>query len=127
VLIALFFVFNPYFTKFTTIWADYNKALILYGIAISFSTLQDTTKTQNNFSLKVYQNRRYSRWFITTLAIFILLMIGIGLAGMFFSSNTHLQELSVGLTVFSIGLVGALKTALEMAEYHSKAKAKVLS
>ncbi|RUT67572.1 hypothetical protein D0817_25745, partial [Flavobacterium cupreum] len=51
-VVALGYMVYPYFAGFDTFWASINNALIFVGMAISFSTLQDTTKTQNNFSKK---------------------------------------------------------------------------
>jgi len=59
VAIAMYFAFRPYFgglnqlgEKSDLIFEGINNALIFFGLALSFSTLQDTSKTQNNFSNK---------------------------------------------------------------------------
>ena len=58
-LIAAFFVIKPYINGLEFLkenpnifFLNYNNALIFFGLGIGFSTLQDTTKTQNNFSKK---------------------------------------------------------------------------
>lgn len=38
-----------------------NKGLLFIGLGISFSTLQDITKTQNKLSRVVYQNPKYAK------------------------------------------------------------------
>ena len=37
-------------------WDALNFALTIYGVSISFSTLQDTTKVQNKFSKNIWEN-----------------------------------------------------------------------
>ena len=56
-LIAMYFAIKPYTYIFEAgmenqdkMFADLNSLLIFMGLGISFSTLQDTTKTQNKFS-----------------------------------------------------------------------------
>ena len=59
-LIAMYFAIKPYTYIFEVgvnnqdkMFADLNSLLIFMGLGISFSTLQDTSKTQNKFSLKI--------------------------------------------------------------------------
>jgi hypothetical protein len=40
--------------------------------------------------------------------------------GLFVSKNPNIQELSFGTIIFGIGLIGLLKSAVEMAENHQK-------
>lgn len=68
--VALWYVIKPYTylfddpeNYFLIALADYQNMLIFLGIGISFSTLQDTTKTQNNFSKKVWQSPRKGKAF----------------------------------------------------------------
>jgi hypothetical protein len=53
-MIAMLFALKPYIFGFETLFSDFNKMLVFMGLGISFSTLQDTTKTQNKLSLKIY-------------------------------------------------------------------------
>lgn len=39
-------------------WGNLNIVLIVLGVSISFSTLQDTTTTQNNFSKKIWASEK---------------------------------------------------------------------
>lgn len=118
--VAVFFCYRPLFSGLENIWADFNKGLVFLGLGISFSTLQDTTKTQNKISKRIFENPRYSRIFLIVLSFQIVLFIGMGLAGMFLSDIPALQELSFGFFMFSIGMLGLLKAAVEMAENHAK-------
>ena len=97
-----------------------NNMLIFTGIGVSFSTLQDTTTTQNELSKKVWEDSKKSRRFLILLLLTIGLLFSFGIFAYFFSFNKHLEVLGVGTLVLSIGLIGVLKAAIEMANYHQK-------
>lgn len=119
-LAALYFSFRPILTNLVTIWVDYNKALMLMGIAISFSTLQDTQKTQNQLSKRVFENPKYANIFLVVICVQILVFTSFGIFGFFVSENAAIKEVAFGLILFGMGLVGLLKSAVEMAENHRK-------
>lgn len=128
-LIGLYFSLNPYYTGLDNlkgnpdlVFKSYNSALMFMGLAISFSSLQDTTKTQNKFSKKVWENPQKGKVAIVTMCLMILLTLFSGLVGYFNSSEGALNELSVGLIIFSLGLFGFLKAAIEMFEYNRSDK-----
>lgn len=118
--VAIFFCYRPLLSGLENIWADYNKGLVFLGLGVSFSTLQDTTKTQNKLSKRIWENPRYARIFLIYLSFLIVAFIAMGLVGMFLTDIQALQELSFGFLIFSIGMLGMLKTAVEMAENHGK-------
>jgi uncharacterized BrkB/YihY/UPF0761 family membrane protein len=101
---------------------NYNNALIFFGLAFSFSTLQDTTKTQNNYSKKIWTNPKKGKKmiFLISLVTFSTLLLGIFLY--FFSENDKLKELSFGVIVLGIGLIGFLKSGIEVFENHRSDK-----
>jgi len=103
-------------------WSELNNVLVFVGLAISISTLQDTTKTQNNLSRKVWESPRNGKIFLFVLTITTLLVISLGLVGFLNSAENIHKEISIGLVVFGIGLIGLLKTAIEMFENHRKDK-----
>lgn len=124
-LIGIYFVIKPYlkgidFLKNNPdiIFENFNYTLIFMGLGISFSTLQDTTKTQNNFSKKIWQNFKKGTLFIGLIAFFTFGILIFGIFGYFVSPNEKLQQLSFGTIVFGIGLIGFLKVALEVFENH---------
>lgn len=119
-LIAVFFSVRPYISGFETVFEDLNKVLMFMGLGISFSTLQDTTKTQNKVSLKVYQNPTYARLFFLFTSAIIILLISVGLLGLFELSTPIFQEISLGTLVLGIGMIGMLKAISEMIENHGK-------
>jgi hypothetical protein len=98
--------------------ADFNMGLVFFGIGISFSTLQDTTKTQNNFSKRIYENPTYSKRFLIVLFSQVILFCSIGTWGIFLPETSPIKEISFGLISVGIGMIGVLKAASEMAEYH---------
>lgn len=117
-MVALYYIFKPYITGFETIWEDYNLGLLFMGLSISFSTLQDTTKTQNSISRKVWQNPKKGKIALAFLGLTASIFFLFGMYGIFSSKSLALQNLSYGLIVMGIGIVGLLKTALEMFENH---------
>jgi predicted lysophospholipase L1 biosynthesis ABC-type transport system permease subunit len=119
-ILALAFTYKPILFGIETFWSDLNISLIFMGLAVSFSTLQDTTKVQNKMSLRVWENPKYARMFLIYLGLMILLIMGFGLFGYFVSENQNIQEVAFGAIALSIGLIGLLKAALEMAAFHGK-------
>lgn len=99
-------------------WPQLNMALIFYGISISFSTLQDTRKTQNKISERVWKSPTKGKIFLAIMGTVSLIFMGMGLAGMIYSEQQIHQDIALGLTVIGISLVGMLKAAAEMFENH---------
>ncbi|NME71434.1 hypothetical protein [Flammeovirga aprica] len=128
-LIATYFAFSPYLSGWEhlkqhpeVIFESLNQVLIFMGLGTSFSSLQDTTKTQNNFSKKVWENPTKGKITLLIMCIMILTFLTTGLIGYFKAGDSVLKDLSVGIIVLSLGLLGFLKTAIEMFEYHRKDK-----
>ncbi|MEO6948934.1 MAG: hypothetical protein ABI123_04840 [Ginsengibacter sp.] len=117
-LIGLFYAFKPYVVGLDTIWENYNLAFIFMGLGISFSTLQDTTKTQNKISRKIWENPKKGKRVLVFLACMALFLILYGLYGIYISKSDALEQVSFGIIVFGIGLIGMLKAAMEMFENH---------
>lgn len=124
-LVSLFFAVKPYFSGFDAIanniddlLKDYNYVLIFLGLGISFSTLQDTTKTQNDVSKKVWEDPKKGKRAIWIISGSTLIVLIYGIFGYFISDNPKVKELAFGAIVFGIGLIGFLKTAIEMFENH---------
>ncbi|MDW3192608.1 MAG: hypothetical protein R8G66_09585 [Cytophagales bacterium] len=118
---ALYF-YVPFIQKlFATQELDYQNLdyfLIMLGVALSFSTLQDTTKTQNKLSRKVWENPLFGKVFLIVVAISTFLMIFSGLVFIVLPIESILKDMAVGLTVLGIGFLGVLKAAIEMFENH---------
>ncbi|WP_413511328.1 hypothetical protein [Myroides odoratus] len=99
-------------------YPNLNTALVFLGVGVSFASLQDVTKTQNNFSKKIWKSKRKGKLVLLSLTLFIFLLFVFGGIGYFGSENKVLNELSIGMIVFGIGLMGMLKGAIEMYEYN---------
>jgi hypothetical protein len=115
---GVYFIAQPFFNNFNGLLEAYNFALVFMGLSISFSTLQDTTKTQNKASLKVWQSPTKGKIFLAIITSLALLFILLGLTGFIANTDNALQELSLGLMVIGIGLIGLLQVAIEMFENH---------
>ncbi len=128
-LLALFFSIKPYLNgfeyvanNFDVLLKDYNYVLIFAGLGISFSTLQDTSKTQNNFSKKIWESPKKGKKMIMLISGLVVVALGYGIFGYFITENQEIKELSFGAIVLGIGLIGFLKTAIEVFENHRKNK-----
>jgi hypothetical protein len=117
-LVTLFYVILPCFTGLDELWQALNKALIFAGLAISFSTLQDTTTTQNNFSKKIWQDPRKGKLALLMLTLTAAMMLLVGLYGFLASTSGVINDLAIGMLMLGIGYIGLLKTAIEMYENH---------
>ena len=117
-LVALGYTIKPYVTGFDGIWEDLNYGLLYAGIGIGLSSLQDPTRTQNEISRKVWQDPRKGRAMLWAMAVPTLLMLVVGLAGSYRPENDIIQQVSMGLFSMGLGMIGLLKTAIEMFEHH---------
>lgn len=124
ILVGLYFAIKPYLNGFEylkgnpdLIFRCLNTCLIFMGLGISFSSLQDTRKTQNKFSEKIWKNSKKGKRMIILIGIQILFFLTIGVFG-YFSQVEILNELAVGMIIFALGMFGFLKTAVEIFENH---------
>ena len=88
------------------------------GLGISFSTLQDTTTTQNEFSKRIWEDPVKGRRFIMISSFVTFTCIIIGITGLFSPLESIIKQISIGLIALGIGLIGMLKTMIEMFENH---------
>ena len=128
-LMALFFAIKPYLNGLEymvdhpeEMLNSFKNVLIFTGIGISFSTLQDTSKTQNNFSKKILTDPKKGKLAIILMSVLTFSTITLGVVFYFFSTNTKLEELSIGLIILGIGLIVFLKTGIELFENHRSDK-----
>ena len=121
-LIALFYSFKPIIFDSEPDLKNLNSMLVFMGLAISFSTLQDTTKTQNKFSKRIWESPKKGKIFLTYLSLLSLFLIIYGVYGFLSNNNGILIEISLGIIVLGIGIIGMLKTGIEIFENHRKDK-----
>ncbi|NOS91371.1 MAG: hypothetical protein HOP30_05585 [Cyclobacteriaceae bacterium] len=119
-IVSIYYCYRQMIMSGDVSFPDINKGLMFLGLGVSFSTLQDTTKTQNNISKRVFENPKYAQRFIFAVAMMIAFFIGIGLFGTLISNNSILNELAIGCLGLGIGMMGMLKAVIEMAEHHRK-------
>ena len=117
-LAGLGWMVYPYFAGFDTFWTSLNNALVFMGLGISFSTLQDTTKTQNNFSKKIWEDPRKGMLALMVISGTTLVFLAVGMFGFFLSEGGILKEVSFGTLMLGLGYVGLLKSAIEMHDHH---------
>lgn len=117
---GLIYCYKPFFNNFVKLWSDFNIGLVFLGFGISFSTLQDTTKTQNKLSKRIFENEKYAKRFLVVIFSQVLFFSGLGVAGLFLPDESPLKSLSFGIISIGIGTIGILKSAGEMAEHHRK-------
>jgi small-conductance mechanosensitive channel len=115
---AMFFSIKPYIVGFDTVLENFNYTFTFAGLAISLSTLQDTSKTQNEFSKKIWEHPKKGKMVLIFLSAFTLFLIVLGTFGILGTHNQILQHMGFGILIFGIGMVGLLKTAIEMFENH---------
>ncbi|MFT6961038.1 MAG: hypothetical protein ACJAWV_000740 [Flammeovirgaceae bacterium] len=99
-------------------WNNLNNMLIFVGIAISFSALQDATKTQSKFAKRIWESPKKGKTMLFIMTITMFAFISVGLFGFYFTETEQLKSISIGLVAFGIGYIGLLKTAVEMFENH---------
>jgi len=128
-LVGGYFVFKPHFIDSELIrenpdlvFGNLNSALIFMGLAISFSSLQDTTKTQNKLSKRIWEDPLKGKITIILMGCMILLILVYGLIGFFVAQDGMIKNLAIGAIVLSLGMFGFLKAAMEMFENHRKDK-----
>lgn len=119
-IVGLYYCYRPILSDFSDTWSDLNKAMVFFGVGIGFASFQDITKTQNKMSRKVFENPRYSRIFLGVIFGQTIIFLLSGAVGIFLSSDQPVRELSYGLMSVGLGMLGMLKTAMEMAEHHNK-------
>ena len=122
ILIGLYFGLHPYWNGFQVDLEKINHMLVFMGLSVSFSTLQDTAKTQNKLSRKIWEHPVKGKAFLIMLLLTVLVCFGFGSVGYFYAQESALKELAAGLFVLGIGLIGMLKAAIDMFEHHRKDK-----
>ncbi|MFC5045393.1 hypothetical protein ACFSTE_17785 [Aquimarina hainanensis] len=130
-MIALYFAFTPYFQGIENVkenpelfFKSVNSTLIFMGLGISFSSLQDTTKTQNKLSKKIWEHPVKGKMMILFMCFMIVFLLLFGLIGYYKATQGVIKDISIGTIVLGLGMLGLLKAAVEMFEHHRKDKNK---
>jgi hypothetical protein len=123
-LVGLYFALKPYQQGMEglkqnpdLIFQSLNTVLIFMGLSVSFSSLQDTSKTQNKISKNIWKDPLKGKVMIILMSLMILFFLLFGLIGYYI-----LKDLSIGIIILGLGMFGLLKAAIEMFENHRKDK-----
>ena len=117
-LVALAYAARPLFNSMDGIFDAYNSALLYAGVGVGMSSLQDPSRTQNKISKRVWEDPRKGGVLLGLISVQALLPIVLGLLGAALAPTAALSQLSLGLVAFGLGMIGLLKTAIEMREHH---------
>lgn len=115
---ALFYSYKPLIIGMENfdkgeIISNYNLVLLFFGIAFSFTSLADITK-RSKLGDKVFGKPKNAKRWIIYICTLILIIFALGIYTMFFAHNEMLKDLSIGLFVFGIGIIGLLRMNLEI-------------
>ena len=123
-IVSLYYymLFTMSLSKKVMEWSELNSALVFLGISLSLSTLQDTTKTQNKMSRKIWEHPTKGKIALILMSLMTVSFVVVGLFGYLDNTAGIQKELSFGLIVLGIGMLGLLKAAVEMFENHRKDK-----
>ena len=123
-LIALYYGYEPIIKGFENFDKDslienYNLGLLFIGIALSFTSLSDTRR-KTKISDKVFgKEKRAKRWLIFICCL-IVTIFSLAIFCKFFINDEKFENLSIGIFVFGIGLVGLLRMNIEIIKtYHN--------
>lgn len=124
-IIALYFAFQPYvvglkesFENIESLLAGINNMMVFMGLGVSFSTLQDTEKTQNKLSKKIWEDPKKGKLLLGVFGAVTVFVIIVGLIEFVAARGTVFEEVSFGMIVLGLGFIGMLKAMLEMYENH---------
>jgi len=98
---------------------DYNNGLLFLGIALSFASLADIKKRTKLGDYVFGKPKNARRWLIYVVLL-VILLFGIAIFLHFIAPNEKIQELSTGVFVLAIGMVGLLRMNLEIIKSYQK-------
>lgn len=103
----------------------WNIAFFLFGLGVSFSTLQDTSKTQNKLSQRVWQDPKKGKLALVFMTLTALFFVTLGLLGMLVFPESIIGMLSYGFLAFGIAYICVVRSAIEMFEHHRLDREKI--
>lgn len=126
VLVAFILLIKPLLKGFDYLSSNpeylfntYSRALIFFGVTLSFSALQDPSRTSLWFENKIWQNPKKAKVLISITLITTFIFLISGLLGLTMSGSSQ-REFSIGSIVLAIGLLGYLKFQIEVFEIHKE-------
>ena len=123
-LIALYFCYEPLIKGFEnfdkdSIIENYNLGLLFFGVALSFTSLADIRK-RTKLGDKIFgKETRAQKWLIYVCSL-IIIIFSFAIICMFFTDDEKLKNLSIGMFVFGIGMLGLLRMNIEIIKSYQK-------
>lgn len=112
-IIALYYCYKPILFQSETVISDLNLGLLFLGIALSFASLADISR-RTKIGDKIFGNPKNAKRWIVYLAILLISILSMGVFAQFFTDKNDLKDLSIGIFVLGIGMVGLLRMTLEI-------------
>ncbi|MBO3100286.1 hypothetical protein [Gelidibacter pelagius] len=118
IIAALYYSYKPIiigmddFDKAELI-SNYNLVLLFSGIAFSFASLADIRK-RTKLGNKIFGKQKNAKRWIIYMCILVLMTFTLGIYTMYFAKYEELKDLSIGIFVFGIGIIGLLRMNLEI-------------
>lgn len=97
----------------TELISNYNLVFLFFGTALSFTSLADITK-RTKLMNKVFGKPKNAKRWIIYLCILVLFIFAFASYTMYLTKNEKLKDLSIGIFVFGIGVIGLLRMNLEI-------------
>ena len=113
ILIALYYCYRPIIFDSETVISDLNLGLLFLGIGLSFTSLADIRK-RTKIGDKIFGKPKNAKRWIVYMCILVLAIFGLGIFTQFFTEKKDLNDLSIGVFVLGIGVVGLLRMNLEI-------------
>jgi len=114
----LYYCYEPIFKgiktfSVTDLAKNYNLALLFMGIGLSFTSLADISK-RTKLGDKIFGKRKIAKRWIIYIGLLIITIFTLAIIAKFFTNNQAFNEVSIGLFVLGIGMIGLLRMNLEI-------------
>ncbi|WP_373775209.1 MULTISPECIES: hypothetical protein [Bacteroidales] len=119
-IFPLFRGFEYLSTHSEYLFSNYNQMLIYYGLALSFSSLQDPTKTSLRYERKIWKTPRKAKVILFATTVTMMLFFFTGFVGLM-ADQPVMKEFTNGSFILSIGLLSYLKFQLDLYAIHTSA------
>ncbi|MEM6686602.1 MAG: hypothetical protein AAF617_12545, partial [Bacteroidota bacterium] len=116
-IMAVYYMYKPYFTDGVNKLESYNTGLIIFGVAMAFESLKDH-KRLTWLDKKVFHKPKIAIYYFIILGCMIITIIAMGCVGYFSAKEGILKEVGMGLIVTGIGTIGLLKSGIEATKYY---------
>ena len=123
-LIALYHCYEPLIKGFENLDKDsiienYNLGFLFFGVALSFTSLADIRK-RTKLGDKIFgKEKRAKIWLICACGV-ILTIFSFAIYCRFFIGDEQLEDLSIGIFVFGIGMLGLLRMNIDIIKTYQK-------